>query len=247
MNELPLHTCIMGLGRTRAKVAMLMKAFGKQIKASDPFVTNLKANRKIILIGGAPATGKSYIAKKLADELKIPWISTDSIRGMMLRLVNEADYPALFYLNTRVSNEFIAHNSSQEVVRCQNEESLDTWKGVEAFIDSNYAYNNILWDAFVIEGIAILPEIVAQKTKTNENLFPIFLADNNCSRIRKIIFERGLWSDAKKYPDCIKEKEVEWVMAFNDFIRLETKKYGLPLLERTDDSLFKQVLEIIQE
>ena len=47
---------------------------------------------KIILIGGAPAVGKSSAAEKIAKDLKLPWISTDIIRGMMRPIVNKKDY-----------------------------------------------------------------------------------------------------------------------------------------------------------
>ncbi len=39
--------------------------------------------KQIIFIGGAPTVGKSYLAKKLAEELKLPWISTDTVREIL--------------------------------------------------------------------------------------------------------------------------------------------------------------------
>ena len=44
---------------------------------------------KVILIGGAPTVGKSYLGRKLAEELKLPWISTDTIREMMRKLITD--------------------------------------------------------------------------------------------------------------------------------------------------------------
>ena len=43
--------------------------------------------KEIILIGGAPTIGKSFLAKKLSEEMKIPWISTDTIREFMREVV----------------------------------------------------------------------------------------------------------------------------------------------------------------
>lgn len=37
----------------------------------------------IILIGGAPTTGKTTLAKALSRVLGLPWISTDHIRAWM--------------------------------------------------------------------------------------------------------------------------------------------------------------------
>ncbi len=38
---------------------------------------------RIILIGGAPTVGKTFIAKELSKKLFLPWISTDTIRSLM--------------------------------------------------------------------------------------------------------------------------------------------------------------------
>lgn len=51
---------------------------------------------KIILIGGSPTAGKTYAAKKLARTLKLPWISTDTIRSQMRKTDRRSDYPRLF-------------------------------------------------------------------------------------------------------------------------------------------------------
>ncbi len=44
----------------------------------------------IILIGGAAGTGKTTLAKKLAKELGLPWISTDQICSILQ--IEEADH-----------------------------------------------------------------------------------------------------------------------------------------------------------
>ena len=51
---------------------------------------------KIFLIGGSPTAGKSYYTRILAEELKLPWISTDTIREQMREIVNKKDYPNLY-------------------------------------------------------------------------------------------------------------------------------------------------------
>lgn len=64
----------------------------------------------------------------------------------------------------------------------------------------------------------------------NKNVRAIFLVDENVARVRKNIFTRGLWDDAKKYPNSVKEKEVAWVIAFNQYIKDQAKKYRLPIV-----------------
>lgn len=184
---------------------------------------------KIILIGGSPTVGKSYTARKLAESLKLPWISTDTIRAQMRELVKKKDYSALFShsdVPPETAVEFLSNNTPTQIVEHQNKESEEVWKGVKALIETDY-----VWGSFIIEGIAILPYLVSSLSIKDKEIKIVFLIDENLSRVRQTIFTRGLWDDADKYPDSVKEKEVEWVSAFNEYIKKEAKKYKLPVVK----------------
>jgi len=199
---------------------------------------------KIVLIGGAPTVGKSYITRKLAEELKLPWVSTDTIREQMRKLVRKEDYPALFHHAEATPNmavEFLTHNTVDEIIQHQNQESLEVWKGVSALVETDY-----VWRSFLVEGIAILPGLVSGLNDAKKEVEAVFLVDENEKRIRDVVFTRGLWDDADKYPDDVKEKEVEWVMAFNKWIKEEAKKYDFPVVEIGDrDSYIDKVKQLI--
>lgn len=187
---------------------------------------------KIILIGGSPTAGKSYTARKLSEELKFPWISTDTIREQMRWIVRKEDFPDLFMhgdpsvSHTDKAVEFLTHNTVEEIVKHQNNESVDVWKGVRGFIESDYS-----WGDFIVEGVAILPKFVAtQEWKIKKDIKAIFLIDEDRDRVRNTIFTRGLWDDADTYSDNVKEKEVEWVFAFNEYIKKEAKKCNFPVI-----------------
>ncbi len=184
---------------------------------------------KIILIGGSPTAGKSYTARKLSEELKLPWISTDTIREQMRSIVRKEDYPNLFHhadARADVAVEFLTHNTAQEIVKHQNTESADVWKCVAGLINGDYS-----WEDFIIEGVAILPEFVAtQNWEIEKEIKTIFLVDEDRERVRNTIFNCGLWDNADKYPDSVKEKEVEWVFAFNDYIKEEARKHNMPVV-----------------
>ena len=171
---------------------------------------------KIILIGGSPTAGKSYTARRLAEQLKLPWISTDTIREQMRKIVRKEDYPALFLhsnYTSKLAVEFLSHNTAEEIVKHQNKESIAVWKGVKALIETDY-----VWKSFIIEGVAILPSLVSGLIKRNKNIQVVFLIDEDIDRVRKTIFTRGLWDDASKYPDEVKE----------------AKKYRLPVVSIGD-------------
>lgn len=182
---------------------------------------------KIILIGGSPTAGKSYVTRKIAEKLKLPWISTDTIREQMRKIVRKEDYPDLFFFDEatpKMAVKFLNKYSPKEIVNIVNKESVEVWKGVKAILDTDY-----VWKSYIIEGVAVLPHLVS-KLK-NKDIKALFLVDEDIKRIRKSIFTRGLWDDAKKYPDSVKEKEVEWVIAFNNFLKKEAKKYKFPIVK----------------
>lgn len=184
--------------------------------------------KKIILIGGAPGVGKSTLARSIGEELKLPWISTDTIREMMRKIVDKEKFPELFHLDeTRVSAEnYLSSHSAQEILESQNRESGEVQKGVRALIETDY-----VWDDFIVEGIAITPEFVAGLKNNDYLLKSVFLIDKNQERIRKMVFERGVWDDADKYDDSVKEKEIEWVNLYHLWVKKEAEKYGFSTTE----------------
>ncbi len=202
---------------------------------------------QIILIGGAPTVGKSYLAERLAQDLKLPWMSTDIIREWMRELItHREEFPNLFDFDHREHAdpvEYLTTRTAQEIVDHQNLESVQTWKGVEALVKKNY-----VWDSFIIEGVAILPQFAADLAKRNPRVKPVFLLDHDADRLREVIYTRGLWDDADKYPDTVKDKELAWVMLFNSWIERECKKVGLPTIEvQRGDSYIEEVKRIIHE
>jgi len=182
--------------------------------------------KKVILIGGAPTTGKSFLASKISEEMKIPWFSTDLTRRIMRKTVRKEDYPGLFKFVGLSAEDYLSSHTPSQVVDDQNKESYEVWKGVKALIEVDW-----MWDSFIIEGVGILPELIHRDFPNNKFIKPIFLLNKSKKRIREIVFERGLWADANKYPDKLKEKEVEWVVCFNEWLEKELKKYKYPIVE----------------
>lgn len=190
---------------------------------------------KIILIGGAPTVGKSFIARKVSEELKLPWISTDGIREMMRKITNKKDFPNLFHFNDKkiTAEKYLTTHTPQQIVDSENAESRDVWKGVEAIVDTDY-----VWKDYIIEGVAVIPELVNIIDTKNHEIKPVFLVDENEERVRDVIYKRGLWDNADTYSDKVKEIEVQWVDLFNKYIKLEADKYGYKVYKIDERGFF---------
>lgn len=181
----------------------------------------------IILIGGAPTVGKSYLGKRLAEELKLPWISTDTIREILRKVVtNQQQFPHLLHTERYTAEQYLTTFTPEQIVRHQIEESHDTWKGVKALIETDY-----VWKSFIVEGVGILPELVHKDFAENKAVKPIFLITENKERIHEVVFKRGLWDDADKYSDSLKDVEVEWAYGFSKWLHAEAEKYNYPIYE----------------
>ncbi|HEX5430250.1 MAG TPA: hypothetical protein VFX17_04205 [Patescibacteria group bacterium] len=204
---------------------------------------------KVVLIGGSPTAGKTHTAGILAKELDVPWISTDMIREQMRWIVRKEDYPNLFLhgdpgvsIGADIAVEFLNNNTPDQIVAHQNKESEDVWKGVRSFVEVNY-----FWGDFIIEGVAILPHLIAnQGWKSEVDIRSIFLIDEDKDRVRNTVFTRGLWDEASKYPDNVKEKEVEWVFAFNEMIKMEARKYNMPVISVDRSDYINKIKELIK-
>ena len=53
-------------------------------------------NHTVLLIGGSSGTGKSYLARQLAEYYKIPLTEVDDIRIALQQMVNKESNPDLF-------------------------------------------------------------------------------------------------------------------------------------------------------
>lgn len=87
--------------------------------------------RKVILIGGAPTTGKSTMASLLAKHFNLPWISTDQIRDVMRLVASREKYPKLFNPEGYNAEKFLTEFSAEEIARMEFEQGEAAWIGIK--------------------------------------------------------------------------------------------------------------------
>jgi len=185
-------------------------------------------NTVCYLIGGAPRTGKTTLAERLASENGIKPLSTDSISAMMTKLVRREDYPNLFYKQGLTVEEFYEkYDTPAKAVAAGVKAASDTERGVALFIE------HVLpaWKVIIIEGVFITPGFVKrlQEKHPKTSIHSTFLFDDDRDRIRERIYTKGLWSHNKLYSDAVKPKEIEYVAAYNEWFRDESKRHGLDI------------------
>lgn len=199
------------------------------------------ADKKIILIGGAPRTGKSFLAEQLSKKLTISRVATDQIRETMKKSESRGRYPALWEFDAGVEAYLNSHTPEQ-VFQSHHAEGVATWDGVKAWMDKNRNQ-----ESYIIEGVAVIPELVNREFGRNDSVRPIFLYDNDTNSILDMFRAYGFWDGAPKYSEDINKKYLEWVLIFNEWLKKECERYGYPLIEVGDrTTLLKRCLKLIK-
>lgn len=167
--------------------------------------------RKILLIGGAPGTGKTTFTKKVAAHIGVPWISTDQIRTI-LRSAQPEQVP-------ETDGDFIA----SEVARYER-----VWSGVLALIRAIDP-----WEDCIIEGSAILPQFVARDCSANKEVTAVFLTFETREEIQKVIEDRSKlpWINTKT-PEQ-QALKVEQTYALKEKIRADASSFGFKLVSQS--------------
>ncbi len=185
-------------------------------------------SKQIILIGGAPTTGKTTVARALSKTLDLPFISTDQIRTMLRSVANKNEHPALFNSSEYTAERFLTELTAEQIVDMEFEQGEATWLGVRALIDEcYYEWKN----GCIIEGVGILPKMVNANYMNDNKVKALFLVDYDTARMKDAIYTRGLWDEAHKYGDHLKEKEVEWASLYSKRLEDEAERYNCRVIE----------------
>lgn len=188
--------------------------------------------RKIILIGGMPTAGKTTISRQVAQHYGLPSISGDQIRIIMQSVADKDKYPLLFSSEGYSAEEFLTQYTANEIAEMEFEQGREVWLGIKNFIEKDWVWRN----GCVIEGVSILPSLVDELKHETREMKAVFLSDSNHERIKHVVYNRGLFDDARTYSDDVKDREVEWLKLFDQKLRQEATRTGYPIIEIKKDA-----------
>lgn len=199
--------------------------------------------KTIILIGGMPTTGKTTIARELSARLGLPWLSTDQTRLALQGAVSSDTHPSLMSGHGLSAEEFFQTYSPEEIAEREYQHGVEAWPGNKHLIENDFTWR----EGFIFEGVNILPSLLPT-LKTNSDVRPIFLTDTGDEALRKAIFGRGLYMDAARYDDTIKEREMVWARLFDERIIKEARGLGYPVvrIEKDTNSDMPKVLAALR-
>lgn len=171
----------------------------------------------IILIGGAEGTGKSTLAEQLSKHLDIPWFSTDQVRTI---------------LQTTMPEEEKA-DSVKNIAKI--------WEGVVALANRPFPWEN----GCIIEGVGILPELVARDLKENPAVKAIFLIQQDQEKITEIISERSKLPWIKTKTEEQQKEKVDALTASNKKLSEDAEKFGFPCVVAHTEKTFNAIVNFV--
>jgi 2-phosphoglycerate kinase len=176
----------------------------------------------VILIGGAPLTGKSTVARLLAARLEYACISTDDIAAALRAATSPRSHPALHFMAGNDYREYYISRSPEQLIAEADQYHIALWPALSQVIN-----NHLDWAGpIVIEGWALRPEQVAKyEGLTSCWLFasPELLE----TRLRnKVDFYRGASDEAKMIHHFLARS-----IHYNETIRAAMMRLKLSLIE----------------
>ena len=188
----------------------------------------------IYLIGGAPRVGKSLMAKKLVEETKSHFISTDDVCETFISGLSDEQRTQKFPM-PNFSGE-ASHNtmSSKERVDLQ----MISAKSLEPELDRIIGETIQKQETIVLEGIHLLPSHVRSLEEKfgKENVFAIFVGSSDLDLVVDGIYKNTNPHNWLKDSDEAVIRQVgEFVVEFSNRIKKETEENSVPYIERTKD------------
>jgi len=201
----------------------------------------------IFLFGGPPRVGKSIISNVIRQKYAVSVVSTDTLGAVLENVLSPESAPDLFVFDKfnkmpmaeRV--KFITKDPAG-LINYVRKESQVVWKAVDAFIRSE---NDEGRDA-LIEGVAVLPELMSQlEDIPHQVVFIGNQGENHKENIKK--------SAEENEHDWMRDVSDPYMSAFAMFVRRmsayieqEAKKYGFEYIEMDKES-FGNVTEKVMK
>ncbi|MBX4181672.1 hypothetical protein KW807_02295 [Candidatus Parcubacteria bacterium] len=206
-----------------------------------------KALDRTYFIGGAPRIGKTILSLALAEKLRGHFVSTDSIRNAAKKACGD-DNSDLFILNRTehvAEEEWLKdHNELPEkVIEYQNRESIALWPSIVSFCNSFCEDNAI----HVVEGVALLPSLVAQMKDRPKHIF--YVGNTSEKHAQSMLdfaknYPQWDWMGSSGYSEGKIKAMANFVREMSLYFKSEAEKYGFPYFEIKDDDFEGSLDEI---
>jgi len=193
---------------------------------------------RIILVGGAPLSGKTSLSKAIARRLEMAHISTDDISTAIRAITSAESHPALHYLD--VDGCFRDYYPSRTPERLMEDAMAfhrAAWPAIEAV-----ARAHADWDRpALIEGWGILPEFVAGIGL--ENTKAVFLIPEETVHEQRCRADISFWEGAADEEGLIRSFARRSIL-FGRMLEASAREHGLPVLRPSRETSLEETVDL---
>src|SRR3989339_385019 len=194
----------------------------------------------IYLIGGAPRCGKTILATKLSKKYNLPFLSTDTLRSLIISFLPRKKINKLMPFQINGSERM----TPQQSLRAELREAKTMWCGLEALIKklADMKQN------YIIDGTPLCPKYVVtlQKSKYLNSIKSIFLIKENYQKILNYLNKNippSDWLSPHLKNKKLMQNIAKMVMTKSAHIKKEANKYNF-LIKNTDTYFNKTINEL---
>lgn len=199
---------------------------------------------KVILIGGAPMSGKTCLARKLATKLEYCCSSTDDAVQAVRSVTTLESHPSFHPMKGEDYREYYINHSLEELIADAKRQHQGSWPAVEELIRVHSTWG----DPAIIEGWGLQPELVSRLDMPRvQSLWLV---------VEEVVLERRI-RNAKSFLEGASNREklikqfLTRAIWFNRHVKDECTKLGMPLLQPsvgTDvEDIAKMALETLRD
>lgn len=190
------------------------------------------------LIGGPPRCGKTTLSKKLAIELRLPWLSADTVESMVWASTRKVDlkkkFPKAVMRSKTANSNDVMYNAytPQAIMQAYKAQARTSWPAIEAMIEAELKTGH----QYIIEGHQIHPQLVCKLIGKygKKNIKTIFLVKENIEDIiagaKKNVANYD-WFIEKTKKESTYYKIAEMISLYSKFFLKEAAKYKLPVFQ----------------
>lgn len=203
----------------------------------------------IYLIGGSPRCGKTTIAKKLSQRLKIGWISVDTLESIVREYISNPEDEKLFpknalrHVTSNSNDEMYSRFSYQKIANSYIKQGKTSWKAVSTFVEDSIKEGH----DFIVEGHQIHPKLAYSLLKQYPKEIKVyFLAKQDIQALVEGFTKNNAKNDwviqKTKNPETFYQI-AKMLCHFGKYILMEASKYKLPVYLMDKD--FKEKINSI--
>lgn len=188
----------------------------------------------VYLIGGAPRCGKTILAKRLAKQLSMSWISADTLESIAKQYIPKENHARFFPKDlirekTKSSNDIMYTDyTADEILSAYVIQSKTSWDAISMLVECMICDK----ETIIIEGHQIHPKLISELTEKygEQSIRAIILTKGDVNQIvetaRKGQSDND-WFIKKSINPEIHYKIGEMLSKYSNYFSEEAKKYEI--------------------